>query len=159
MFRNNRQILMALALASCAAVSALAQTSNTRTTTFPAFGLASTETARINLTNIATASTGGTAASCTGNASFVNAAGTTIGTATAFTVASGVTSSVSLPFASAGLTGSRGEIRAVVQLTRSTTAPAPCSLLISVETFDTSGGITHVLLSGAADIGSDHFHQ
>ncbi len=157
MFRNNRRILLALALASCAAVSALAQTSSTRTTTFPPFGLASTETARINLTNIATASTGGTAASCTGSASFVNAAGTTIGTATAFTVASGVTSSVSLPFASAGLTGSRGEIRAVVQLTRSSTTPAPCSLLISIETFDTSGGVTHVYLTGTAEIGNDHF--
>jgi len=84
-----------------------------------------------------------------GNVAFVNAAGTTIGTATSFTIASGVTSSVSLPFASSGLSGSHGALRAVIQVTRSTTTPTPCSLLISLETFETSSGATHLYLSSS----------
>src|SRR5262249_5381902 len=47
-----------------AVAGALAQTTptTTRTLTFPPFGLGSSETARINLTNVATASSSGTAA-------------------------------------------------------------------------------------------------
>jgi hypothetical protein len=148
------RLLALTTLVSCAAGLALAQTAatTTRTLNFPPVGLAITETARINLTNTATASSSGTAASCTGSASFVSAAGAIIGTATPFTIASGVTSSVSLPFTSSGLSA-RGAIRGVVQVTRSTTAPTPCSLLISVETFDTASGVTHTLLTGADEIG------
>src|SRR5713226_9694854 len=141
----NLKLWTMLAVLSCAA---FAQTT-TRTANLPPFGLGSTETARVNLTNVATASSSGTAASCTGNVTFVNAAGATIGTATSFTTASGVTSSVSLPFASSGLSGSHGALRAVIQVTRSTTTPTPCSLLISLETFETSSGATHLYLSSS----------
>src|SRR5712691_4250256 len=121
----HRRLLTFIAGASWAAVCALAQSSTTTTRDYhlPPFGLASTETARINLTNGATASSGGTAASCTGSVSFVNAGGATIGAATNFTIGSGQTSSVSLPFGSSGLSGARGEIRGVVQVTRSATSP------------------------------------
>jgi hypothetical protein len=51
---------------------------------------------------------------CAGSISFVNAAGTTIGTASSFTVTSGST--------------------------------APRSLAISLETFDTSTGVTHTFV-------------
>src|SRR5262249_19071037 len=107
-----------LAVASALVVQcALAQTTsatNTRTIDLTTFGLGSTETARVNLTNVASNSTNGTAASCTGSVSFINAAGTAVGTATSFTIASGVTSSVSLPFANSGLTAPRGTLRAQV---------------------------------------------
>src|SRR5258708_17684655 len=96
--------------------SAFAQTTTTAQTTrnldLPPFGRGSTETARVNLTNTATASSSGTAASCTGSVSFINASGTTIAAATSFTIASGQTSSVSLPFNSAGVSGTRAEVRA-----------------------------------------------
>jgi hypothetical protein len=148
MFRT--RFFIALGLVSLAALTASAQTTATATRTFnfPPFGLGSTETARISLTNIAAAAANGTAASCTGSVSFLNSAGATIGTATTFTIASGQTSSASLPFASAGLSGARGEIRAVLQLTRANSSPAPCSLLTSLQTFDTSSGATHLYLSG-----------
>lgn len=122
-----------------------------RTLNFPPFGLGNTETARVNLTNVATATAAGTAASCTGTVSFIGANGSTIGTATSFTIPSGQTSSISLPFSSAGISGTRAELRAVLQVTRSTTTPAPCSLLTSLETFDTSSGASHLFLSDSAD--------
>src|SRR5712692_832107 len=151
----HRRLLTFIAGASWAAVCALAQSSTTTTRDYhlPPFGLASTETARINLTNVATASSSGTAASCTGSVSFVSASGATIGASTSFTIASGQTSSGSLPFGSSGLSAPRGEIRAVVQVTRSSSSPTPCSLLISLETFDTSGGVTHLFLSGSESFG------
>ena len=152
-----QRVLTLITAAGLAAAPAFAQTT-TRTSHLPPFGLGSLETARISLTNVATASSSGTAASCTGTVSFVNAAGTTIGTATNFTIASGITSSVSLPFGSSGLTGVRGEIRAVIDVTRSTTTPAPCSLLISLETFDTGTGATHLYLSGSEEFGGRGEH-
>lgn len=144
-----------LTLVAVCGLAAFGQTTTnpTRTQDFPPFGLGSTETARVNLTNIATASSSGAAASCTGSVGFVNAGGATIGSATSFTIASGQTFSASLPFNSSGLTAPRGEIRVVVQVTRSTTTPAPCSLLTSIQTFDTSSGVTHLYMSGADGFG------
>ena len=144
-----RRSMMCCALSVWAVGAALAQTTSTATRTldFPPFGLGSSETARINLTNLATASSSGTAASCTGTAAFVNATGGTIGTATSFTIASGVTTSVSLPFANAAISTPRSSIRAVVTLTRSS-PPTPCALVISIETFDTSTGAGHLYISG-----------
>src|SRR5580658_344677 len=108
--------------------AAMAQTTTTTTTTTQEsssapVGLAASETAQINLTNLATESASGTAASCTGTIAFVNAAGTTIGTPTSFTIAAGVTSSAALAFATGGATA-RTEIRGVVTLTQ--TSGVPC---------------------------------
>jgi len=150
-----RKLLTIIGVACWAAVSVVAQTATTYTQTsnLPPFGLGSTETARINLTNVATAPSTGTAASCTGSVSFVNATGAVIGAAASFTIASGATSSFSLPFASAGLTGIRGEVRGVIAVTRSSSSHAPCSLLISLETFDTSSGATHLFLPSSETFG------
>ena len=150
-----KRLLTMVSFAAVCALTSSAQTAttSTRTTNFPPFGLGATETARVNLTNTAVASSSGTAASCVGTVTFVNAAGTAIGTATSFTIASGVTFSASLPFASAGLSGNRGQIRAVVAVTRSTTTPTPCSLLMSLETFETSSGATHIYTTAQGEFG------
>ena len=132
-------------LASHALFAQTTTTTSTVSQSLPPFGLGSTETARLDLTNLASASSSGTAASCTGTVSFVNTAGATIGTATTFTVASGVTSSVSLPFTSAGFSGSRGELRAVISATR--TSGVPCQLRVSLQTFETSSGATHLYVA------------
>lgn len=146
-------------LALVTGVTAMAQTNNTvtRTFDFPPVGLGSTETARINLTNVATASSSGTAASCAVSVSFLNPAGTTIGSATSLTIGSGITSSASLPFSSSGLTAPRGAIRGVITVTRTTTALTPCSLQFSLETFDTATGAGHFLLTGSESF-SDRGH-
>ena len=59
-------------------------------------GLAPGETVQVNLVNLASASSSGTAASCAGSVSFYNAAGSIIGTATTFTLTSGQITSVEL---------------------------------------------------------------
>jgi len=142
-----RKFALFLGISLLASTAIFAQTvtnSSTITQALPPFGLGSTETARLDLTNFATATSGGTAASCTGTVSFYNAAGTIIGTATPYTVASGQTVSVSLASTSAGFSGSRGELRVVITSTR--TSGVPCELRTSFQTFDTSSGATHLYL-------------
>lgn len=131
--------------------AALGQTTTTTRTSdfsFPLVGLASTETIGVNLINLASNTTSGTAASCTGTVAFLNSAGTTIGTATSFTLAADAVTSVTLPFSSSGLTSPRGLIRTV--LTTTTTSDVPCSLSYTLNTYDTTTGVTHVFLTGSA---------
>lgn len=138
----------------CIAVGASAQTttsSSTITRSLPPIGLASSETLQVNLLNDAAASSTGTTASCTGSVAFANASGTAIGSSTSFTISSGEVFSVSLPFSKAGLSA-RGEIVASITLTQ--TSGTPCALASSLETFDTSSGVTHVyLVSGGGGFG------
>lgn len=150
-----RRYLNGLLICAVLAAGTMAQTTTTsgtvtRETTTPPIGLGSSETAQINVVNTATASSGGTAASCTGSISFLNASGTAIGTATTFTVTSGQISSVTLPFTKAGASGTRTEVRGMVSLTVTTgSGAAPCALSTSLETYDSSTGATHVYLANA----------
>src|SRR5581483_8740483 len=99
----------------------------------------------LNVTNTASNATSGTAASCTGTIAFLNASGATIGTATSFTVTTGQTTSVSLPFTKVGATGIRTEVRGVITVTL--TSGTPCSLISSFETYDSTTGATHTYQS------------
>src|SRR5580658_4343925 len=115
-----RLVTILIASTGFTAAVAIAQTTTstttrTQTSNLPPVGLASTETAQVNVTNTTSSST--ETASCAGTISFLNAAGTAIGSATSFTVASGVTSSVSLPFAKTASTSVRAEVRAVIAFT------------------------------------------
>jgi hypothetical protein len=143
-------------LVGAAISSALAQTTN-RQFTFPPVGLGSSETAEINLINVAANLSNGTAASCVGNVTFTNAAGTTLGTATPFTLTAGQVTTVRLPFASAGVSGTRTVIRALINETVPTATPRPpCALEISFQTFDTATGATHALLTGVSRVTGLH---
>ena len=93
----------------------------------------------------------GTAASCTGSISFLNSAGTVIGTATTYTLGTNQLKSVSVPYSSTGASG-RTEVRGVVTQTVTSGADVPCQLLLSLETYDTSTGVTHVYVT-LADAG------
>ena len=153
-----QKLAVTFLLAAALAASAFAQGSTTTTTTtqtflFPPVGLGSTETAQVNVVNIAPASSSGTAASCTGSISFANSTGTVIGKATPFTVGTGQVASVSLPFGTSGFSGTHGEF--VATLTRTVTRPStvPCSLVFSLETFATATGETHVVLTNSASDG------
>lgn len=151
-----RRVLNLFAI-GCIAVAASAQTttSSTFTRSLAPVGLASSETMQVNLLNDAAASSSGTAASCTGSVAFSNSTGTAIGGATSFTISSGEVFSVSLPFSKAGLSA-RGEIVAAITLTQ--TSGTPCALVSSLETFDTSTGVTHVfLVSGGPGFGGPGF--
>jgi hypothetical protein len=152
--RQFKQIIMAAAFA---AAIASAQTTTTGTVTetsnTPAVGLASTETAQINLLNTASNASSGTAASCTGTVTFLNSSGKAIGSASNFTVTSGEIQSVSLPFASSGATTTRTEIRATISRTITLNSGVPCNLQITLETYDTGTGVTHVYVPNAASSG------
>jgi hypothetical protein len=63
-----------------------------------------------------------------------------------FTVITGQIFSAPLPFAMTGISGFRGEILASVQGTTTIPSSNLCSLSISLETFDTNTGVTHVYL-------------
>jgi hypothetical protein len=140
-----RSILLSTAAAAVLAATALAQTTDATTATYTTtqasvpFGLAATETAQVNLINTASNSSSGTIASCTGTVAFYNSSNTQVGSSTPFTIASE-------HIASASLAGSapRAEIRAVVTFT--TTSSVPCQLDSSIETYDTSTGVTHLFL-------------
>jgi hypothetical protein len=127
----------------------------TRDYNFPPVGLAGTETAQINLVNIIPASSATTPAeapACTGTVTFTNASGTVIGKPTSFTTTGSQVSSVQLTFSQLQLSSTdvRGEFVASVQLTHSGSTAAICSLVFSLETFDSSSGVTHVYLGNSA---------
>jgi hypothetical protein len=150
-----RKIIVRFLVAVPFALTAFAQgTTSTTTTTrnfdFPPVGLGSTETAQVNVVNIASASSSGTAASCTGAVSFANSSGTVIGKATTFTVGTGQIASVPLPFGTSGFSGTRGEFVATVTQTVTIPSATPCALVLSLETFATATGETHILLTNSA---------
>jgi len=128
--------------------NAAATATFTRDSVFPPVGLATTETIQINVLNTATAPAGttSTAPSCTGTITFSNATGATIGTATAFTIASGQIFSAKLPYSSSGTSTGRAEIVGAIQTTTTLPSKTPCALTFSLETFDTSSGVTHIFL-------------
>ena len=147
--------LTVVAAGLLAAATSFAQstsTTNTRSYTFLPFGLAATETAQVNVVNLAANSSSGTAASCTGTISFLSNTGATLGTATSFTVTSGQTFS-----ATRAGSGSRAVLRAVITLTIPTSSAPPCVLASSLETYDTSTGVTHLHESGEGMDGGGHF--
>ncbi len=130
----------------------------TRTYNFPPVGLASTETAQVNVVNEAAAPTtaGATAPACTGTVTFANASGKTIGTPATFTTTGSQVFSTQLTFTQLAATGTRGEFVASVQLTSSSLIPARalCSLMMSLETFDDTTGATHVYVWNSATLAS-----
>jgi len=146
---HKRKLVMALLVAAAPALWAQSSTSGstfTRTQDLPPVGLAASESAQINLVNIAAASSSGTAASCTGAISFLNSSGTVIGSATTYTLGTNQSKSVTLPYASVGATG-RTSIRGVVTQTTTEGSGVPCQVLVSFEIFDTSTGATHVYIA------------
>ncbi len=136
------------------AIAGMAQTTTTTTTTrdttIGPVGVGSTETIQINVANMASNSSTGTAASCTGTITFNNSAGAAIGASTPFTVTAGQISSVALPFAKISSSTTRAEVIGVIGLTTTSTADAPCDLRYSLETYDSTTGATHVYVGSAA---------
>jgi hypothetical protein len=120
----------------------------------PPMGLASSETVQVNIVNNAPLMPGAATPSCAGSVAFYNESGSIIGTATTFTVGSGQIFSVTLPFGSAGASGSRTVIRAQITPAVVTWAglepPPSCILASSLETYDTATGATHAFAAGVA---------
>jgi len=147
------KIFLTIVLGASGVSMLSAQTSATvmRQASFPPVGVALTETMQVNLFNQAAAATTGTAPSCTGSVSFIDSTGKAIaGTGGNFTVAAGQTQSISILGSKANSstsTGARAEVRAVVAL--NSVRGTPCSLVDSLETFDSTTGATHAYLLGS----------
>lgn len=119
----------------------------TRDTTVGPVGVGSTETIQINVANLASNPTSGTAASCAGTITFNNSTGNAIGTSTSFAVTAGQIFSASLPFSKISSSATRAEVIGVISMTTTSTSEAPCDLHYSLETYDSTSGVTHVFLS------------
>ena len=158
-----RKFLLTLSALGALSLTVFAQTTGTTTTTttatrqttFSPVGLGSSETLEVNVANLAANPTSGTAASCTGSVSFVNASGAAIGTASNFTLTSGQMKAVTLPYTSSGTSSGRALVRAVISVTL--TSGTPCQLASSLATYDTSTGATHAYVDGGEMAGGYGF--
>jgi len=139
-------------------------TPTTTTTSLPPVGIGSMESVQVILTNTATGSWNGVngtvtpneaAPSCSGSVSFYNESGAIIGTATTFMLTSGEIAEAHIPYAPAlaGSASGRELVRAVVSLTTTFPAAAPCSLSYSLATFDTGTGLTTAIITGTGTSG------
>jgi hypothetical protein len=155
-----RKLFVASILATSLLSLALAQTTttSTQTLTFPVMAVAVSETVQINVVNTATSSSA-TAASCTGTIAFLDANGSALGAATSFTAAAGRIASASRAYLTLNGSGARVLIRGIVTLTTASTSSTtststtPCSLGATMETYDSSTGVTHVMASAAGNSG------
>jgi hypothetical protein len=151
MFAFSLLAVMGISVASADTTTSVALTPAVN---LPPVGLSSAETLEVNVANLASNSSNGTAASCTGAVTFFNASGMAIGAAQTFTLTAGETSPIRLPFTSTGGTGSRTTVRAVVSLTTPTTTPRPpCTVNVSMAIFETNTGTTAAILSGFQSLG------
>lgn len=136
---------------------------NPQTIVLPPVGLATTETAQINVMSAAAGYPGGAfVTSCQVSVTFYGSDGSALGKATEFTVGNiGQIFSAKLPYAVTGATGLRTSVGARIALTPapsafSTLSPPipPCAVAFSLETFDTATGVTHAFVSGQAAQGA-----
>jgi hypothetical protein len=153
MSMKNFTISFALTVVLTGSAFAQLPTSFTRTSdyTFPLVGLAASETIQVNLINLAANPTNGNKSSCTGTVTFSTASqGTVIGGVTNFTLAADAVASITPSIANNVILAgaSRVLIRTVVATTQ--TSGVPCSLAYTLNTFDTTSGVTHVFLVGAS---------
>jgi hypothetical protein len=158
------RFLIAISMCACAAIAQPAlPTAAPRTVNLPVVGLASSESAQVNVVNLASTIMPVFAnpeiASCNGSISFYDSNGTLIATSstTTFNIGTNQIFSASVPYsaiipADRQPTGNgRTTIRATVTI--NATANAPCSPAANIETIDTATGVTHVHVEGSGTVG------
>ena len=122
------------------------------TLNLPVVGLASSETAQVNVVYLLQPATAVLPANstltqpCTGTITFSNAAGSLIGNPVPFSINAWQIYSTTLPYSD--VTGTSGNARTVIRAT--VTANAPCTVNTNIETYDTASGVTHVHVEGPA---------
>ena len=156
-------LLMAISVWSGIALAqrAAQPVSSGRTVYLPVVTLASTETAQVNVVNLASGSStsmgepsGNSNPSCAGSIAFYNASGNALNvtSTTSFTITAGQIFSVTVPYSETAPANStstaRTPVRAVVSLNQPGGSPMACSLAANVEVFDTATGVTHVHVEG-----------
>ena len=119
-------------------------------------GLASSETAQVNVVNLAPSVQSvapgsipnqGVKALCTGSITFYNASGNIITSSPSFSITSGQIFSATLPYSETlptnGTSSARTAVWATVTIGGNNTAGA-CEPAANIETFDTATGVTHL---------------
>ena len=142
------RFLIAISMFACAAFAQPAlPTFPPVTVNLPVVGLASSETAQVNVAS--PGFTGITDAPfptpCTGTITFYSASGAAIGSPASFSITLAQVSSATLPYSD--VTGTTGNARTIIRAR--VTTNAACSVTANIETFDTTTGVTHVHVEGA----------
>jgi hypothetical protein len=118
-------------------------------------GLASSETAQVNVVNLApsvqsvtpgSVPAEGAKALCTGGITFYNSSGNIITSSPSFSITSGQIFSATLPYSEtlpANGTSARTAVWATVTIGGNNTGSA-CAPAANIETFDTASGVTHL---------------
>src|SRR5580698_72872 len=119
-------------------------------------GLASSETAQVNVVNLApsvqsvtpgSVPAEGAKALCTGGITFYNSSGNVITSSPSFSITSGQIFSATLPYSETlptnGTSSARTAVWATVTIGGNNTAGA-CEPAANIETFDTATGVTHL---------------
>jgi hypothetical protein len=136
-----------------------------RTVNLPVINLTVTETAQINVVNLAASvmpvttsgklPSGGVTASCTGSITFYGPTGLVVGSSTPFTIGSGQIFSANLeynaisPNNATTASGGRTPIRGEVTIIETVGSGTPCTLASNLETFDFTTGVTNVHVDGS----------
>jgi hypothetical protein len=150
------RFLIAISIYACAAFAQPAlPTAASRTVNLPVVGLASSETAQVN---VASPGFSGIADAplptpCTGTIAFTNASGAAIGSPTSFSITLAQVSSATVPYSAVvpGDPPPTGNGRTIIRAT--VTTNAACPVTANMETFDTATGVTHVHVEGGSTVG------
>lgn len=155
-----QRFLFISALLAGSAVAAFGQstpkatntTTITRTYVFPAVNLNTGETARVIVLNSAPAATSSSssssnnpAPSCTGSISFLSSANGSLPSPVTFTLGAGQFAYADLHFSATGISSAPGPVTGSVAQTFSEPSAAPCSLQMSLVTFDSTGA-SHLIV-------------
>jgi hypothetical protein len=158
--RNSAAFAVGLTFVTLAAFAQSSATTGANTTVLlqlPPAGLAASETAQVNIINTALPLPG-PEPYCGATIVFYGGkdGDSILGTPAAFNVRFFQVFSVTLPYASTGASGSRTVIRVRITLSPvflpSDSGPqiGPCTLVSSLETYDTATGVTHAFFSAPA---------
>jgi hypothetical protein len=162
--RSHRSIRVFTAGMLFAAIAAFGQTAATGSSVpsppqLPPVGLAPTETAQVNVvtTALPDPNGGGLLPVCSGTIAFYSGGpgSTAVVGIAAFNARSGEVFSAPLSYARTGASGARTVIRVAITLSPflvpagAGPVAAPCSLMASLETFDSATGVTHAIVYGA----------
>jgi len=145
------RFLIAISMCACAALAQPAlPTTSQRTVNLPVVGLASSETAQVNVAS--PGFTGVTNAPfptpCTGTITFYDGSGAAIGSPASFSITLAQVASASVPYSD--VPGTSGNSRTIVRAR--VTTNSGCSVTANIETFDAATGVTHVHIEGGSTL-------
>ena len=151
-----KSLILAPALLACAfgQGTTMSTALMLRNFTFPPVGLASSETAQVNIVNVASVANAAIAKPvCAGTITFTNASGAAVADPVSFTTTGSQVFSTQLSFSKLASAGVRAEFVASILQNLAVPPSGFCSMAFSLETFDTSTGATHIVFGNSSAVG------